>query len=248
MAALVLSSCCADQSWVKQLSFPCGTPDIPPTPSSWSLQANIRISKSCCMGSKQANARRCIHLAPARPLDCFHVPHPWQHCKCCTPVPPAHNASNVPPRVHSLSHTDLTCSLPPPPPCRPHLWVTVPYPAQWSGSGGDDSQLPERIGSYHSLAPLEEFRLTEDGRPPSVLGVRSSVVKAISSSDGAAYVLRVINGKQVGDGAARTLLLARKSLHMRHPAIACLCASLEGKGNGVDSHVCRAAWGRVASR
>jgi hypothetical protein len=91
-----------------------------------------------------------------------------------------------------LSVCSLMCASPHPSSSRPC------NPLQWSGSSGDDSQLPERIGSYHSLAPLEELRLTEDGRPPSVLGVRSTVVKAISSSDGAAYVLRVINGKQVG--------------------------------------------------
>jgi len=56
--------------------------------------------------------------------------------------------------------------------------------------------IPQKIHHYHSLYPLEDVSLVDD-RPSMALGVRSFVLKGVSSLDGQAYVLRWIDGRQV---------------------------------------------------
>lgn len=67
---------------------------------------------------------------------------------------------------------------------------------QWAASG-DDAALADKVSHYHTLYPLEDMSNTDE-HVSSTLGVRSTVLKAISALDGQAYVLRQIDGRQVG--------------------------------------------------
>jgi hypothetical protein len=62
---------------------------------------------------------------------------------------------------------------------------------------GDEPPLPDKIGHYHTLYPLEDLATADVSGVSAAWGVRSSVLKGISSRDGRAYVLRVVCGKQV---------------------------------------------------
>jgi len=74
--------------------------------------------------------------------------------------------------------------------------------AQWSSSmshGG--AGLPERVGIYHTLYPLEDIpgvtSAAGAAEAYSSLGLRTSVLKGISNRDGVAYALRRVDGAQV---------------------------------------------------
>ena len=75
--------------------------------------------------------------------------------------------------------------------------------AQWSGegqeSGGAQPVLPDKVQHFHTLCPLEDLG-GDAGDQPSVAlgGLRTLLLKGISSHDGLAYVLRRIDNKQVG--------------------------------------------------
>lgn len=62
--------------------------------------------------------------------------------------------------------------------------------------------LPDKIGHYHTLYPLEDLAAAESaaGGVSAAWGVRTTCLKGISSRDGHAYCLRVVCGKQVGVG------------------------------------------------
>jgi hypothetical protein len=62
---------------------------------------------------------------------------------------------------------------------------------------GDEPPLPDKIGAYHTLYPLEDLASSDMNGVSAAWGVRSSVLKGVSSRDGRAYVLRVVCGKQV---------------------------------------------------
>jgi hypothetical protein len=66
---------------------------------------------------------------------------------------------------------------------------------------GDEPPLPDKIGHYHTLYPLEDLASSDMSHVSAAWGVRSSVLKGVSSRDGRAYVLRVVCGKQVGTPA-----------------------------------------------
>lgn len=77
---------------------------------------------------------------------------------------------------------------------------------------GDEPALPEMVGPYHTLYPLEDLAAAEE-HPSGALGLRTALVKGISSHDGAAYALRRVDGKQVG-----TLLWEQEE-----PSLSCCC-------------------------
>lgn len=56
--------------------------------------------------------------------------------------------------------------------------------------------LPEMVQRFHSLFPLEDVN-REDESPSTSFGVRTMIFKGISSSDGQAYAIRRIDGRQV---------------------------------------------------
>ncbi|PRW58104.1 PAB-dependent poly(A)-specific ribonuclease subunit 3 [Chlorella sorokiniana] len=66
--------------------------------------------------------------------------------------------------------------------------------AQVSPEAEGDLGVPQIVGSYHTLYPLEDVTAETTSQ---ALGVSSQVAKAISSVDGQAYVLRRIDGRQV---------------------------------------------------
>eukprot|EP00775_Hariotina_reticulata_P010230 gene10230-10390_t len=61
---------------------------------------------------------------------------------------------------------------------------------------GDEPSLPDKIGPYHTLYPLEDLS-PGDNSVPAAWGVRTTVLKGICARDGKAYALRIICGKQV---------------------------------------------------
>eukprot|EP00798_Chlamydomonas_sp_ICE-L_P006426 gene6426-3053_t len=71
--------------------------------------------------------------------------------------------------------------------------------AQWHAP--DDSagsMIPDKVQHYHTLYPLDdEANLSSNAEPSTALGLRTVVVKGVSSQDGQAYALRRIDGKQV---------------------------------------------------
>jgi hypothetical protein len=70
---------------------------------------------------------------------------------------------------------------------------------QYTPSVGEPP-LPDKIGHYHTLYPLEDLAAAESvaGGVSAAWGVRTTCLKGISSRDGHAYCLRVVCGKQVG--------------------------------------------------
>jgi hypothetical protein len=64
--------------------------------------------------------------------------------------------------------------------------------------------LPDMLQQYHTLYPLEDMAAAGE-QPSPALGVRSTVLKGISSTDGKAYALRRIDGRQVGGGPGASL-------------------------------------------
>lgn len=78
-------------------------------------------------------------------------------------------------------------------------------------------ELPQSIGKYHTLYPLDE-----PGREkgPKLFGVPSSVYKATSSTDGLPYVLRRLEGVRLVEPA---LELAESWVrHVRHSGVVAL--------------------------
>ena len=85
-------------------------------------------------------------------------------------------------------------------------WVLV---VQMTPEMQAEMGVPDMVQHYHSLYPLEDLRLAEEGVSRG-LGVQSSVLKAISAQDGQAYALRKLSWRQVTPGctsphAAHTL-------------------------------------------
>jgi len=66
--------------------------------------------------------------------------------------------------------------------------------AQVDPTNEDTADLPRVLDQYHSLVPLEDLAIEE---PSYTLGVRSGVLKGVSSVDGMAYSLRRIDHRQV---------------------------------------------------
>eukprot|EP00879_Flechtneria_rotunda_P012154 GHRR01012694.1.p1 GENE.GHRR01012694.1~~GHRR01012694.1.p1 ORF type:complete len:873 (+),score=416.93 GHRR01012694.1:315-2933(+) len=64
-------------------------------------------------------------------------------------------------------------------------------------ASGDEPQLPDKIGHYHTLYPLEDLSAADAAGVSAAWGVRTTVLKGISARDGQAYTLRVVCGKQV---------------------------------------------------
>jgi PAB-dependent poly(A)-specific ribonuclease subunit 3 len=79
------------------------------------------------------------------------------------------------------------------------------------------------LNQYHSLVPLEDLSVEE---PSCALGLRSGVLKGVSSVDGMAYALRRIDHRQVIPSpeltAAAREAVARWTPLMGHPHIAAL--------------------------
>lgn len=61
----------------------------------------------------------------------------------------------------------------------------------------DEPPLPEKIGHYHTLYPLEDLAAADAAGVSAAWGVRTNILKGISAQDGKAYALRVVCGKQV---------------------------------------------------
>jgi hypothetical protein len=92
----------------------------------------------------------------------------------------------------SLQIAECTwCALDPPCAARPVL------PVQYTPSA-DEPCLPDKIGHYHTLYPLEDLAAAESAGVSAAWGVRTTCLKGLSSRDGHAYCLRVVCGKQVG--------------------------------------------------
>jgi hypothetical protein len=72
---------------------------------------------------------------------------------------------------------------------------------------GDEPPLPDKIGPFHTLHPLEELLSPADSssNASAAWGVRTSVLKGICARDGQAYALRIICGKQVRAPGGRGL-------------------------------------------
>ena len=56
--------------------------------------------------------------------------------------------------------------------------------------------LPEMVGAYHSLYPLEDLAAARD-RPGQALGIPSQALKGVSAKDGQGYALRRLDSRQV---------------------------------------------------
>ena len=84
--------------------------------------------------------------------------------------------------------------------------------------------MPDVVGPYHTLAPLEDLAAAEE-RPSAALGVRSCVIKGISAADGAPYALRRIDGRQVLPSgellAAARAAVEGWSVLAGHPGLVC---------------------------
>eukprot|EP00898_Chlorokybus_atmophyticus_P005575 jgi/Chlat1/6018/Chrsp4S06201 len=91
----------------------------------------------------------------------------------------------------------------------------------------DSIDLPDMLHKYHTLYPLEDMASNEDA-PSAVLGIRTTHVKGISSTDGAAYALVRIDSRQVVPSpellAAAKDVVDRWSQMVGHPHI---CPPLE---------------------
>jgi hypothetical protein len=61
----------------------------------------------------------------------------------------------------------------------------------------DEPPLPDKLGHYHTLYPLEDLAAAESAGVSTAWGVRTTCLKGINSRDGHAYCLRVVCGKQV---------------------------------------------------
>jgi hypothetical protein len=61
----------------------------------------------------------------------------------------------------------------------------------------DEPCLPDKVGHYHTLYPLEDLAAAESAGVSAAWGVRTTCLKGLSSRDGHAYCLRVVCGKQV---------------------------------------------------
>ncbi|KAI3433530.1 hypothetical protein D9Q98_003340 [Chlorella vulgaris] len=59
-----------------------------------------------------------------------------------------------------------------------------------------EQAVPQMVGSYHTLYPLEDLAAAAEGSSQA-LGVTSQIAKAVSGVDGQAYALRRIDGRQV---------------------------------------------------
>ncbi|KAG2482584.1 hypothetical protein HYH03_018468 [Edaphochlamys debaryana] len=75
--------------------------------------------------------------------------------------------------------------------------------AQWHDETADESAPPPplRLGPYHTLYPLEEGAMRPQAAaselPSAALGLRTVLVKGVSSADGSAAALRRVDPKQV---------------------------------------------------
>lgn len=115
--------------------------------------------------------------------------------------------------------------------------------SQWMPSG-DEPALPDMIGHYHTLYPLEDLAAAEE-HPSSSLGVRTCVVKGINPHDGRAYALRRVDGKQVLP-SGELLSNARQAVELwsqlsGHPGLVCprevfVTADLDGSPSLVVAH------------
>ena len=65
-------------------------------------------------------------------------------------------------------------------------------------AGGHEAEwgLPEMLGQYHSLYPLEDLAAARE-HPSQALGLPSQLLKAVSAKDGQGYALRRLDPRQV---------------------------------------------------
>lgn len=71
------------------------------------------------------------------------------------------------------------------------------HPTTQYTPSAEEPPLPDKIGHYHTLYPLEDLAGAESAGVSAAWGVRTTCLKGISSRDGHAYCLRVVCGKQV---------------------------------------------------
>jgi hypothetical protein len=95
----------------------------------------------------------------------------------------------VKPRHHDTSHAVCIAAVVSD---RCMLYVLMQY-----SPSADEPGLPDKIGHYHTLYPLEDLSAAESAGVSAAWGVRTTCLKGISSRDGHAYCLRVVCGKQV---------------------------------------------------
>lgn len=62
--------------------------------------------------------------------------------------------------------------------------------------GDEEWGLPETVQQYHSLYPLEDLSMARE-RSSQAFGMKTSVLKGVSSRDGQAYTLRRIDNRRV---------------------------------------------------
>ncbi|KAI8469985.1 MAG: hypothetical protein J3K34DRAFT_377450 [Monoraphidium minutum] len=115
--------------------------------------------------------------------------------------------------------------------------------SQWV-PGADEPALPEVVGPYHTLYPLEDLAAAEE-HPSAALGVRTAVIKGISGHDGQPTALRRVDGKQVLP-SGELLSNARQAVEQwsavsGHPGLVCprdvfVTADLDGSPSLVMTH------------
>ena len=62
--------------------------------------------------------------------------------------------------------------------------------------GGEEWKLPEMVQQYHSLCPLEDLTSARE-KPSRAFGIKTALLKGVSSTDGQAYTLRRIDNRRV---------------------------------------------------
>lgn len=61
---------------------------------------------------------------------------------------------------------------------------------------GDEWGLPEMVQQYHSLCPLEDLTSARE-KSSQAFGIKTALLKGVSSRDGQAYTLRRIDNRRV---------------------------------------------------
>jgi hypothetical protein len=71
-------------------------------------------------------------------------------------------------------------------------------------AGGPEGEwgLPEMLGPYHSLYPLEDLAAARE-QPSHALGLPSQLLKGVSAKDGQGYTLRRLDPRQVRPACRR---------------------------------------------
>ena len=62
--------------------------------------------------------------------------------------------------------------------------------------GEEEWGLPETVQQYHSLYPLEDLSLTRE-TSSQAFGMKTTLMKGVSSRDGRAYTLRRLDNRRV---------------------------------------------------